>query len=137
VSFVIDTSITMAWCFKDERTAPVMDVLYRLEETPAHALLLWPLEASNALLMAERRKRVDRGQRAELIEFLRDLPIRLDGETTDHVWTSTFRLAQRHRLSTYDAAYLELAQRLKLPLATLDKELIRAAKASGTTLLGT
>lgn len=136
MSFVIDTSITMAWCFNDERTAPVMDVLYRLHETPACAPLLWPLEALNVLLTAERRKRIDRRRRVELMDFLRELPIRLDSETTDHVWTTTVRLAERHRLNTYDATYLELALRRELPLATLDTDLIRAAKASGTTILG-
>lgn len=136
MSFVIDTSITMAWCFNDERTAPAMEVLYRLGETPACAPLLWPLEALNALLTAERRKRIDRRRRLELADFLRDLPIRLDSETADHVWTTTVRLAERYRLITYDAAYLELALRRELPLATLDADLIRAAKASGTIILG-
>lgn len=137
MSFVVDTSITLAWCFEDERTQPITDLLYRLGQTGALAPLLWPLEALNGLLMAERRRRIHARQRAELAGFLRDLPVILDTETTDQAWTVTLRLAERHGLTMYDAAYLELAQRRKLPLATVDKHLVKAARALGTTVLGT
>ena len=69
-------------------------------------------------------------------EFWRALPVTLDAETADQAWTATIRLAERHGLTVYDAAYLELAQRRKLPLATLNEDLIKAAKALGTTVLG-
>jgi len=137
MSFVVDASITLAWCFEEERTHRIMDLLHRLGQNGAQAPLLWPLEALNGLLMAQRRRRIDERQRAELAAFLRDLPVTLDTETTDHAWTTTAQLAERHRLSAYDASYLELAMRRKLPLATLDKDLIKAAKAVGTTVLGT
>ena len=114
-----------------------MDLLDRVAETGAVAPSLWPLEALNALLMAERRKRIDGKRRQRLTGFLRGLPITLDMETADQAWTATARLAERYRLTSYDAAYLELAQRRKLPLATVDVELIKAAKALGMTLLGT
>jgi predicted nucleic acid-binding protein len=136
MSFVVDTSIALAWCFNDERTQPVIDLLYRVGQTGALAPILWPLEALNALLMAERRRRVDAGRRHRLVGFLRALPVTLDAETADQAWTATIRLAERHRLTVYDAAYLELAQRRKLPLATLDEDLIKAANALGTTVLG-
>lgn len=136
MSFVVDTSIALAWCFDDERTQPVIDLLYRVGQTGALAPILWPLEALNGLLMAERRRRVDANRRHRLIGFLRALPVTLDAETADQAWTATIRLAERHRLTVYDAAYLELAQRRKLPLATLDEDLIKAAKALGTTVLG-
>jgi predicted nucleic acid-binding protein len=137
VSFVVDNSVALAWCFEDEHTQSVMDLLDRVVETGAFAPSLWPLEALNGLLMAERRRRIDARRRQRLARLLRALPVTLDAETAGQAWTSTIRLAERHRLSVYDAAYLELAQRRKLPLATLDVDLIRAAKASGTTLLGT
>jgi predicted nucleic acid-binding protein len=137
VSFVIDNSVALAWCFEDEHTQPVMELLDRIAETGAFAPSLWPLEALNGLLMAERRRRVDARRRQRLAGFLRALPVTLDAETGDQAWTATARLAERHRLSVYDAAYLELAQRRKLPLATLDEDLIKAAKALGTTVLGT
>ena len=114
-----------------------MALLDRVVERGAFAPSLWPLEALNGLLMAERRKRLDAGQRNSLVGFPRALPITLDQETTDHAWTATNRLAERHRLSVYDATYLEVALRRKLPLATLDRDLINAAKASGVTLLET
>lgn len=137
MSFVVDNSVALAWCFEDEHTQAVMDLLDRVAETGAFAPSLWPLEALNGLLMAERRRRVDVRRRQRLAGFLRALPVTLDTETADQAWTVTVRLAERHRLSVYDAAYLELAQRRKLPLATLDEDLIKAAKALGTTVLGT
>jgi predicted nucleic acid-binding protein len=137
VSFVIDNSVALAWCFEDEHTGPIMDLLDRVVETGAFAPSLWPLEALNGLLMAERRKRLDAKRRQRLAGFLRGLPVMLDTETADQAWTATARLAERHRLTLYDAAYLELAQRRKLPLATLDKDLIRTGKTLGMTLFGT
>jgi predicted nucleic acid-binding protein len=136
VSFVIDNSIALAWCFEDEHTQAIMNLLDRIAETGAIAPALWPLEALNGLLMAERRKRLDRKRRQRLARFLRDLPVTLDVETADQAWTASVRLAERYRLTLYGAAYLELAQRRKLPLATLDEELIRAGKALGIMLLG-
>ncbi len=87
--------------------------------------------------MAERRERLDGRRRQRLAGFLRGLPVTLDAETADQAWTATARLAERHRLTLYDAAYLELAQRRKLPLATLDWDLIKAGNALGMALLGT
>ena len=137
MSFVVDSSVALAWCFEDEQTRPVMDLLDRVAESGAIAPSLWPLEALDGLLMAERRRRLDAKRRQRLAGFLRGLPITLDAETADQAWTATARLAERHRLTLYDAAYLELAQRRKLPLATLDGDLIKAGKALGMTLLGT
>jgi len=136
VSFVVDSSVALAWCFEDEQTQPIMDLLDRVAVTGAVAPSLWPLEALNGLLMAERRKRLDSKLRQLLAGFLRGLPVTLDMETADQAWTATNRLAERHRLTLYDAAYLELAQRRRLPLATLDEDLIKAGKALGMTLLG-
>ncbi len=137
MSFVVDNSVALAWRFEDEHIQPIMDLLDRVAETGAIAPSLWPLEALNGLLMAERRRRLDPKRRQRLAGFLRGLPVTLDAETADRAWTATARLAERYRLTLYDAAYLELAQRRKLPLATLDQDLIRAGKALGMTLLGT
>ena len=136
MSFVVDNSVALAWCFEDEHTQPIMDLLDRVAVIGAVAPSLWPLEALNGLLMAERRKRLDSKRRHRLVGFLRGLPVTLDTETADQAWTATARLAERHGLTLYDAAYLELAQRRKLPLATLDEDLIKAGKALGMTLLG-
>jgi predicted nucleic acid-binding protein len=98
--------------------------------------MIWPLEALNGLLVAERRGRVDALHRQRLAGFLHALPIKLDHETADHAWTETVHLAERFALSSYDAAYLELAQRQRLPLASLDEDLRTAAAALGMAVLG-
>jgi predicted nucleic acid-binding protein len=94
------------------------------------------LEAANALLVAERRGRLERDRRRRLCGFLSALPIALDTETATQAWTTTAGLAERFGLSAYDAANLELAERLDLPLASLDGELRRAANTLGLPLLG-
>jgi len=94
------------------------------------------LEVANVLEMNVRRGRHDAAFRDAALEDLAVLPISIDAETDRQAWGATVRLAARHRLTTYDAAYLELAQRRGLPLATLDKELRDAATAEGVLLLG-
>lgn len=137
MTFVLDTSIALAWCFEDEQTPAVMNLLDRVVETGAVAPLLWPLETLNGLLMAERRRRIDAAKRETLTSFLHDLPIELDPNTAQKAWDTTRLLAERHRLTVHDAAYLELAARLRLPLATLDQALRDAAEAVGLPTLGT
>ena len=136
MSLVLDSSVTLAWCFDDERTDATDAVLERVVESGAEAPSLWPLEILNALSMAERRGRIDADRRLRLAAFLRDLPINLDPDTASQAWAETSRLAARYRLTLYDAAYLELARRLKLPLATLDADLRAAAEALSIELLG-
>jgi predicted nucleic acid-binding protein len=135
MSFVVDNSIALAWCFEDEQTADIMAVLDRVAEAGAFAPQLWPFEALNGLLTAERRGRIDAAVRRRLASFLSELPISIDDETASRLWSAISPLAEAHRLTAYDAAYLELAQRLGLPLATTDKQLIAAAQAAGTSLL--
>jgi predicted nucleic acid-binding protein len=137
VSFVLDNSVALAWCFEDEQTLGVMALLDRVTEFGAVAPQLWPIEALNGLLTAERRGRIDGSLRRRLAGFLRELPVMIDDETASRMWTSTIRLAETHGLTAYDAAYLELALRLGLPLATQDEALIAAAQATGTSLLPT
>ena len=136
MSLVLDSSVALTWCFEDEHTSATLDLLDQIVETGAMAPLLWPLEVLNGLAMAERRGRLDASRRRQLAGFLSDLPVSLDPETASQAWTATALLAERYRLTLYDAAYLELAQRLDLPLATLDQELRVAGGALGLTLLG-
>ncbi len=136
MSFVLDSSVSLAWCFEDERTDAADVLLERVVNEGAVAPSLWPLEVLNALAMAERRNRIDAEQRQRLTGFLRDLPVAIDNETASQSWAVTSQLAARHRLTLYDTAYLELALRLGLPLATLDQELRAAGAALGVTLLG-
>ena len=136
MSFVLDSSVTLAWCFDDERTDATDALLEQVVESGAEAPSLWPLEILNALSMAERRRRIDSDRRQRLGGFLHDLPVNIDAETAARAWAATSQLAVRFKLTIYDVAYLELAQRLRLPLATLDKELRTAGRALGIALLG-
>jgi predicted nucleic acid-binding protein len=136
VSFVLDYSVALTWCFEDERTPGTTALLEQVAQSGALAPGLWPLEAMNGLLVAERRGRLDTSRRHRMADFLRALPISLDHETADQAWTTTMGLAERFALSVYDAAYLELAQRHRPPLASLDQDVRSAAIALGLAVLG-
>jgi predicted nucleic acid-binding protein len=133
---VIDASLTMTWYFDDESTAATDDVLDRVSESGAMVPGLWHLEVANAFQMAVRRQRIDAVYRDASLAELALLSITTDTETNSYAWTTTLRLAERFSLTMYDAAYLELAQRRSLPLATLDKALRAAAPALNIALLG-
>jgi predicted nucleic acid-binding protein len=137
MSFVVDNSVALAWCFEDEQTTEIMGLLDRVAENGAIAPQLWPIEALNGLLTAERRGRIGAAVRQQLAGFLRELPISIDDETASRTWFATAQLAELHALTAYDATYLGLALRLGLPLATSDKPLIAAARRAGVALLPT
>ena len=134
MSFVLDRSVTLSWCFEDERLEATDALLTQVVESGAGAPSLWSLEILNALSMAERRRRINADRRQRLCGFLHDLPVNIDVETASRAWAATSQLAARFKLTLYDADYLELAQRLNLPLATLDKELRVAGRALGIAL---
>ena len=133
--FVLDNSIVMAWSFEDEVDEYADAVLEKLADTRAVVPVLWPLEVANALLMGERRKRSTEAETIKWTGILASLPITIDGETNSHAWSDTLSLARGHNLTAYDAAYLELAIRRGLPLATIDGKLRTAAEAVGVALL--
>ena len=136
MTFVVDSSVALSWCFDDERTPETRALLERIGETGASAPQHWPAEVLNGLMMAERRQRIGPDQRRRLADFLRDLPIVLDAETVDQVWSAAQTLAERFRLTVHDAIYLEQARRRQLPLATLDRALRAAASSLGVSVLG-
>jgi predicted nucleic acid-binding protein len=136
MSFVLDSSVTMAWAYAEETSPAVHEVFERLAQYGAWVPSLWRLEVANVLEMSVRRGRRDAAFRDATLEDLTLLPIAVDRETDRHAWDATLHLATRHRLTTYDAAYLELAQRRGIPLATLDSELRSAAGAEKVPLLG-
>jgi predicted nucleic acid-binding protein len=136
MSLVLDCSATMAWVYGDETTEAVRAVFDAVASSGAWVPALWRLEVANVLEMGVRRSRHDAAFRDATLADLALLPIRLDPETDQHAWGATARLAARHGLTLYDAAYLELARRVDLPLATLDQELRAAALAEGVPLLG-
>lgn len=137
MSCVLDASVALAWCFADERTDRLIGLVRRVGAEGAVAPSLWRFEVANGLLMASRRGRMTT---AELSASLRDqftLPVEIDDGLDPAAWGSMLDLAQRFRLTAYDAAYLELALRRSLPLATLDAGLARAAQANAVPLVPT
>ncbi len=132
-TFVLDTSVTMAWCFEDEVTPYTEAVLDRLETTTALVPPIWQLEVANVLLVSERRKRLTQAQTARFGELLRALPITL--AERDEGLDSLVAVGREHNLSAYDASYLALALASGLPLATGDAKLRAAAERAGVPLL--
>lgn len=132
MTIVIDTSVTMAWCFEDEETLAADEVLDRLRGGDAVVPSLWQLEVANVLLVAERRGRISEAQAERFVSLLEQLPIRVDADVD---MTSVLGVGRRHGLSAYDACYLVLAERLGAPLATLDAALAAAGRAAGVTVL--
>lgn len=136
MSLIVDASITMAWCFEDEATPATEEVLDQVVESNALVPSVWRFEVGNALQMAIRRKRITEVFRDDALAKLLAMPITVDPETDAYVWTTALRLSERFGLTLYDAAYVELAQRRNLPLASLDQEMRAAASALNIELLG-
>jgi predicted nucleic acid-binding protein len=129
LNLVIDASLTMAWYFDDESTPATDELLDRVARAGAVVPALWRLEVANAFQSAIRRQRIEVVYRDASLSELMMLPITIDPDTNSYAWSTTLRLAERFSLTPYDAAYLELAQRRSLPLATLDRDLHTAAPA--------
>lgn len=132
--FVLDASVVMAWCFEDEANIYADAVLDRLRENRALVPSIWPLEVANVLVAAERRKRITKAEGVHFIELLRQLPIQVDLSSEQRIFDAVLNLACEHTLSTYDAAYLDLAMQTGHQLATLDSALRQAAARSGLTI---
>jgi predicted nucleic acid-binding protein len=132
-AFVLDCSLTMAWYFKDEANDYARAVRKSLAKRSAIVAGHWPLEVANTLVMAERAKRSTEAEATKWLSFLRLLPIRVDAELATRAWPDIMQVARQYGLTSYDAAYLELALRLSLPLASLDRDLRGAAGAAGVT----
>ncbi len=130
---MIDTSVTMAWCFDDEATEATDAILDMLRQDEAVVPSLWELEVLNVLLVAERRRRIKEAEATRFLDLLTQLPIRVDGSPSD--LTAILAAGRRHRLSAYDATYLVLAERLGVPMATLDDKLATACRNAGVDLL--
>ena len=136
MSLILDCSVTMAWIFGDETTDAVTRVFESVSHGGAWVPGIWRLEVANVLEMAARRRRRDTRFRDATLADLTLLPIQVDLETDSQAWNATLRLAERHVLTLYDAAYLELALRRSFALATLDRDLRRAASAEKVRLMG-
>ena len=136
MTFVLDASITLAWCFVDESSEMADRVLAQLEGEEAIAPAIWPLEVANGLRTAERRGRLDLADRAQVRELLTALPVEVEGVPLDTALGEVSELARQLDLTPYDASYLALAARRGLPLATADDRLRRACAQAGVELVG-
>jgi len=133
---VVDASVAVAWCFADETTPfteKVLDLVSRADEV--YVPPLWPFEVANALLAAERRKRITVAQAASFLNRIGGLPVTVELQQVSRAHDQVLSAARQHGLTVYDAAYLELAVRRGLPLATLDDRLNRASVAAGVALI--
>ena len=135
MSFVLDCSVTMAWCFEDERTTATDALLDKLVAEGAEAPSIWPLEVTNVLIGAARRNRISPAAANVAAQRIAALPVLIDLDGSRRAWDSLLQLAVRYGLTSYDTCYLELALRKALPLATLDKALQRAATEAGVVVL--
>jgi predicted nucleic acid-binding protein len=136
LNLILDSSATLAWTFPEERTDAILNLFKLVASNGAAVPELWRLEVANTLNVGIRRGRITMENRFGILTDLESLPIFVDCETRVHTWGRTLELADKHRLTVYDATYLELALRLSLPLATLDNELRNAAQSEGVVLLG-
>lgn len=136
MSLVLDCSVALAWLLPDEDCGPAQAVLDRIVASRAWVPTLWRLEVANSLQSAVRRKRIDTAFRDASLGDLELLNIQVDPDTAGFAWRDTLRLSDMHGLTVYDTAYLELALRLSLPLASQDAQLRRAATKCGVPLLG-
>ncbi len=134
VRFVVDNSVVMAWCFEDEASEYADGVLECLESGEAVVPAIWPLEVGNVLLVAERRRRLDKAGIVRFLELLGGLPISVEQESPGRMLTELIALARDQGLSTYDASYLDLAMRSGLAIATQDRLLMKAAQKCGVPL---
>jgi predicted nucleic acid-binding protein len=131
--FVVDTSVAVCWFMPDERH-PIADAAFRrIIDDPAVTPVLWWYELRNVLIVNERRGRLDSAKTVRVLRLLQGLPVAMDADVEEE---TLMQLARRHRLTVYDAAYLELALRKTYPLATLDAALSIAARAEGVPLIG-
>ena len=135
--FVLDNSVVMRWILASPKVSDqkyAANVLKALSDNDALVPNLWHLETSNVIVSAEKRGELKPGESENFITQLENLPIHVDALTAHQAFSRTINLARTYKLSTYDAAYLELAIREGLSLATLDKDLRKAAKKAEVPL---
>ena len=131
--FVLDASVTACWLMPDERHPVAEAARIRMAEDVATVPALWWFEVRNFLIVNERRSRIDAAQTSRALALLTGLPMTVDRSPDE---ATILGLARRHRLTVYDATYLELALRESVPLATLDVALAAAARAESASLIG-
>ena len=134
-TFVLDCSVAMSWVFPDEASEATDRLRESMIEGRAFVPALWAAEVGNVLLTATRRGRITVDECPRIRASLEALPIEIDPVSTSRAWGAALDLARKHGLSSYDATYLELAMRMHLPLATLDRALGAAGRSEGLDVL--
>lgn len=135
MDFILDASIALSWCFKDERSSATDDLLESLGKRSAWVPNIWPLEITNIMVLAQRHQRITYAEMTQFLELLTHLPITIDHETSSKAFHEILSIAHSEKITSYDAAYLELAMRKGLPLASKDKALCLSAKHLGVSTL--
>jgi predicted nucleic acid-binding protein len=135
-SFVVDASVAMTWCFKDETTPTTQRLLKDLSSKVALVPAWWFVEIANVLALAERKGRLTTQEFDDFVAVINSVQVELDNEAHQRAFDHLLPLCRAHQLTSYDAIYLDLAIRRKLPLATLDEQLRKAARKVGLKLLG-
>ncbi len=135
MTFVLDASMTLSWHFPDEHTPGRLIIADRAAVEGVVVPALWFLELANGAIIAERRGRSSAIDTAGLLAVVQKLDVEVDLQGNDHALIALTAIARAHRLTIYDSAYFEIAQRRGLPLATLDGPLSRAARAAGMEVL--
>jgi predicted nucleic acid-binding protein len=139
MTFVLDASVALTWLLQDgsaEDAPYAFEVLQAFGTAQAHAEvpITWGLEIANVVARCEAKRILTTAQTSAYLDLLRELPIAADADTYDRAFGTTLELARRYGLSSYDASYLELALRHGLPLASLDRDLQKAAVHAGVKL---
>ena len=135
MKFVVDSSVTLSWCFHDEQSTANEALLRSVVPGDLHVPPIWHLEMTNVLGVALRQGRLKIEEMPKLAELFRSLQIRTDRTLYELHATPLLELMQQFRLTAYDAGYLELSLRLRLPLATFDLQIREAADRCGVPLV--
>ena len=130
----MDASVALAWAFPDEASDYAEEVLIALNGGTIVVPALWAIEITNAVLVAERRKRVAQPEVRRFVELLRELTFVMDSQGVAESVSNILPLGREHGLSAYDAAYLDVAMRHGAPLATLDGGLRKAGRKAGVEI---
>jgi len=133
---VVDASVALAWAFADEASEYAEEVLIALNGRAILVPALWAIEITNALLVAQRRKRVAQPEVRRFVELLRELTVVVDSQAVADTVSNILPLGREYQLSAYDAAYLDVAMRHSIPLATLDGNLRKAGRKAGVEIFG-
>jgi predicted nucleic acid-binding protein len=136
-ALVVDASVTLTWLFEDQKTRYTLAVLEAIASGIAVVPGIWALEVANVVALSERKGIISAGQRAQFLALIESLPAQVEHYHPRDVWREVLATALKHRLTTYDAAYLELARRLGIPLASLDTDLVAAAKRESVAMFST